>query len=469
MKKLPSAIELEQNIIGAILLERDAINEVADVLTPEMFYEEKHRIIYEHCLKMSMANDPIDITTISNSLKSTNELEKIGGAMSLVDITIDIVSSANIEYYTKIVMQEYVKRKEIKNSTEIIDACFDDTKDMFEIMEKAYIARDEVMQQISRKKEKAFPQLLKEVIRDIERNQATPNKGLNGITSGFADLDSITGGWQKTDLIILAARPAMGKTSNALTMAINAAKAGHPVAFFSLEMADKQIAKKAISIFTDIPFQVLKNDRLTPEDWSVLNSRINDLTSLPLYIDDTPSMTITEISAKAKRMKQKYKIEMIVVDYLQFISSSGKTKNQNRDQEVGYYSRTLKNLAKELDVPVIALAQLNRAVDTRADHEPVLSDLRESGSIEQDADIVTFLTRPEYYGTKTTELGKSTDGLADFIIAKHRNGKCDKLSLRFNKSTTGFSDYSETSDFPFNNPGVIIRRPSQMNDLDVPF
>lgn len=471
MRKLPSAVDLEQNIIGAILLEKEAINDVADILIPEMFFDDNCRTIYEHCRKLSLANKPIDLSTVMQSLIKSNELEKVGGAYGLTGITDRVTSSANIEYHARIVVQEYVKRKEIKNSTEIIEACFDPTKDMFDVMEKAYIARDEVMQQISSKKEKKFSKLLNEVVMEIDKNQSSPNKGLNGITSGFKDLDSITGGWQKTDLIILAARPAMGKTSNALTMALNAAKAGHAIAFFSLEMGDKQIAKKAISILTSIPFQTVKDDNLNPEDWSLLNSRINHLMSLPIYLDDTPGMTISEISAKAKRMKQKYKIDMIIVDYLQFISSSEKTKNQTRDQEVGYYSRTLKNLAKELDIPVIALAQLNRAVDTRADKEPVLSDLRESGSIEQDADIVTFLTRPEYYGIKETDLGKSTDGLAELIIAKHRNGRCDKISLKFDKRTTGFRDYDsiEGLSYPFNRSIISQQREQEAIQQDEPF
>lgn len=449
MKTPPSAIDLEKNVIGAILIEKDAIIDIAESLRPEMFYDEKHQIIFRHCIKLFIENSPIDISIVAESLRRSNELEKVGGPFGLTELTDTVVSSANIVYHTLIIKQKYIAREEIKNSQKIIEACYDPAKDVFEIMGEAYVRRDELMQQIFNKTEKSFSTLVQETVKGIQTNQSAPNKELNGIRSGFDLVDKITGGWQKTDLIILAARPAMGKTSNALTMAINAAKNGHSVGFFSLEMSEMQITKKAISICTDISFKSVKNDNLNTEDWSVLNTSFDDISSLPIHIDDTAGMTITEIVTKAKRMKHKYNIEFIIIDYLQLIESSGQSRNQTRDQVVGYHSRTLKALAKELDLPVLALSQLNRAVDTRPDHKPVLSDLRESGSIEQDADIVVFITRPEYYGKTETEIGDSTDGLAYFIIAKHRNGSTDEIHLRFNKRTTGFTDYHDSNDNDF--------------------
>lgn len=438
LKTEPQAIDLEEAVLGAILIDKEALVDIMDILRPEMFYGDANRLVYEAILTLSMECKPVDLLTVMQALKASGNAEKAGGAYYLTQLADRVVSAGNIEYHARIISEMYVKRELIRNASSVVSKCYDETADVFELLSEMNMNLDAATEKIATKKEITNASLLDETMGKIKVE--AQQKGLVGVPSGLDLIDEITGGWQPTDLIIIAARPGMGKTSLAISMAINAAKSNHPVGFFSLEMSSSQIMKKVISIESEVPFASLRHAKLTPEDWSQMQYKAGEISRLPIYWDDTPGMTITEIAAKAKRMKRKYGIKMIVVDYLQFIGSPLKSKHQTRDQEVGHFSRTLKNLAKELGVPVIALAQLSRAAEARPDKRPLLSDLRESGSIEQDADIVNFLYRPEYYGIEATEVGECTDGLAEFIIAKHRNGRCDKVIIEFNKKTTGFID-----------------------------
>lgn len=436
LKKEPQAIDLEEVVLGAVLIDKEALVDILEILRPEMFHADANRLVYEAILTLSLENKPIDLLTVSQALKASGNADKVGGAYYLTQLADRVVSAANIEYHARIISEMYIKRELIRNASGVVSRCYDDSTDVFELLSEMNMNLDAATEKIVSKKEVSNAALLEETMGKIKVE--AENKGLVGIPSGLGLIDGVTGGWQPTDLVIIAARPGMGKTSIAISMAINAAKNGHPVGFFSLEMSSSQIMKKVISIEAKVPFSSLRHAKLSAEDWSQIQYMAGYIANMPIFWDDTPGMTITEIVAKAKRMKRKHGIEMIVVDYLQFIGSSSRSKHQTRDQEVGYFSRTLKNLAKELDVPVIALAQLSRAAESRPDKRPLLSDLRESGSIEQDADIVNFLYRPEYYGIETNEVGESTDGLAEFIIAKHRNGRCDKVIVEFNKRTTGF-------------------------------
>lgn len=448
----PQAVDLEEAVLGAIMSEKDAIMEIADIIHAEMFYVEANRMIFQECAKLSLEGSPIDLLTVTAALRASGNLEKVGGVLYLTQIVDRVVSSSNIEYHARIVAQKYIQRELIKQSSKIIDSCYTENEDVFDIMSSADFHRDELLGQISTRKEQQNFEVMNELLREITISLENGEKDVSGVPSGIKALDKVVGGWQNSDLIILAARPAMGKTSFALTMAINAALGGFPVAVFSLEMSSKQLAAKELSIISQVPFWKIRKRKLDDHELQRIHSNVGGSAQVPIHWDDTPGISITELCAKAKRMKRKHGIKMIVIDYLQLITT-GKSVKGSREQEVGFISRTLKGLAKELDIPVIALSQLSRAVESRPANQkrPLLSDLRESGSIEQDADIVTFLYRPEYYGITETEDGGSTNGLAELIIAKHRNGECEDIPMRFDKETTGFQDWEQ--DFPDFNTG----------------
>lgn len=438
----PQAVDLEEAILGAVLTERDALTSVLDILNPQMFYIEANQKIFEACMRLSLESMPVDLLTVTNELRQEGILEEIGGAYYLTQLSDRVVSSANIEYHARVVAEKYVKRELIKQCTGTIEKCYDDSDDVFELISETEMHRDEVLNQISTRKEISNDEAVEAVFDHMLKMQLNPVVGLSGIPSGIYDIDKVTGGWQKSDLVILAARPAMGKTSLSLQMGINAAEKGHAVAIFSIEMAFAQLTKKMLSIRSKIDFNKIYKNQFDPEDWEILKSKKNEIKNLPIFWDDTPGINITELVAKAKRMKRKHNISLIIIDYLQIIGVP-KMFNRNREQEISFISRTLKALAKDLNVPVICLSQLSREVEKRPGKRPMLSDLRESGSIEQDADIVTFLYRPEYYDIREDELGHSTDGVAEFIIAKHRNGETRDVKLFFDKKTTGFGEYKD--------------------------
>lgn len=436
----PMALEIETAVLGAIMIESTAMMFVADILRPEMFYKESHQLIFKAAQEISISGDPLDLMTIVAKLRKNGDFEKVGGAFYLTELTDRVVSSVNIEYHARIIAQKFMQRELIRLSNITINDCYDETKDVFDILSTYETERDNIVNHVSSRKEVSQKHAVNEVFADMAKKAAMGVKDVTGVDTGNDDMNALTGGWQQSDLIILAARPAMGKTAYALKKAVNAARSGKPVAIFSLEMAKEQLIHRILSFETGIPLEKLKL-KLDDGDWHKLHSMQQELSELPIHWDDTPGLTLIELSAKAKRLKRLHGVEMIVIDYLQLITVHGKS----RFDAVSDISRGLKILAKELNIPVIALSQLSRAVESRPGNSkrPMLSDLRESGSIEQDADMVLFLYRPEYYGLVEDEEGRSTAGMAEVIVAKHRNGSTDTVLMNFKGSTTNFTAWDE--------------------------
>lgn len=469
----PQAVELEEAILGALMLEQNALTAVVDILKPELFYKESHQRIYSAIHRLFAKSEPVDILTVTNELKTSGELELIGGAYFITQLTNRVASTANIEYHSRIISQKYIQRELIKISAELIREAFEDTTDVFELLDKAEQNLFSVSENNFRRDYDSMQTLVHEAIRDIET--ARDHEGnLRGIPSGFTDLDRITAGWQKSDLVILAARPGMGKTAFVLSMARNVAVDFNiPLAIFSLEMSSIQLVTRLISGETQLPADKLKKGNLENYEWEQLNAKIGKLVDAPLYIDDTPALSIFELRAKCRRLKAQHNIQMIIIDYIQLMSGGIENKG-NREQEISSISRSLKALAKELSVPIITLSQLNRSVETRGGSKrPILSDLRESGAIEQDADMVMFIYRPEYYKIDQDEEGNSTKGMAELIIAKHRNGALADVKMQFVDRYAKFMDYEAggfdmPSEIPseYDYPGdQSITVQSRMNDM----
>ncbi len=434
----PQAVDLENIVLGAIMLEKNALIDIADFLRPEAFYIDANKKIYTAIQNLSIQSKPIDIMTVTAELRSKGELEMVGGAFYVTDLTSRVASSANIEYHARLIQQAFIKREIIRTSAELIEGAYSDEHDVFDLLSKSEFEKDNLLQSITVRKEVTNSDLFKSTLEVMSKVKESSD--LTGVPSGFNDLDKITGGWQKSDLIILAARPGMGKTSFALQNALNASfDFNIPGAVFSLEMSMQQLMRKELAIMCDIALEKFRKNTLADYDWEAIGRMTVKISNAPIHWDDTPSLSLIEFCAKARRLKKKYDIQYIVIDYLQLMVSKG-NKGGNREQEIGQISRGLKGIAKELDIPVIALSQLSRQVESRPNKTPMLSDLRESGSIEQDADMVIFIYRPEYYGITEDVDGESTDGLAEIIIAKHRNGETDEIPLKFNKKTTGFDD-----------------------------
>ncbi|RZS93225.1 replicative DNA helicase [Aquimarina brevivitae] len=429
----PQATDLEEVVLGAMMIDKKGVDEIIDILNPDVFYKEAHQYIFEAIYKLFQNSEPIDLLTVSSQLKKDAKLEVAGGDYYLIQLTQKVASSAHIEFHARIILQKYIQRSLIKISNEIIEEAYDETSDVFDLLDAAESKLYEVTQgNIKRSTETA--QSL--VIQAKKKIQEISNKeGLSGIPSGFDKLDKLTSGWQPSDLIIVAARPGMGKTALTLSMARNMAVGQNiPVAFFSLEMSSVQLITRLISSETGLSSEKLRTGKLEKHEWEQLNVKVKDLEKAPLFIDDTPSLSIFDLRAKARRLASQHGIKMIVIDYLQLMTAGGSGKNGNREQEISTISRNLKALAKELEVPVIALSQLSRAVETRGGSKrPLLSDLRESGAIEQDADIVAFIYRPEYYKIDEwdDEERSPTQGQGEFIVAKHRNGGLDNIRLKF--------------------------------------
>lgn len=441
----PQALDLEEAVLGALMIEQNALASVVDVLKPEVFYKETHKIIYESIISLFKKAQPIDILTVTNELRSMGKLEIVGGAFYISQLTNRIASSANIEFHSRILLQKYMQRELIRLSSDIIRDSYDETTDVFELLDKAEGNLFSISDNNLRRDYRGMHSLVREAIKDIEETMKSEGK-LRGVPSGFTNLDRVTSGWQKSDLIVIAARPGMGKTAFVLTMARNiAVDLGKPVAYFSLEMSSVQLVTRLIASETAIPSDKLKKGNLDKDDWEQLNHKITKLSGSPLFIDDTPALTIFELRAKCRRLKAQYNIELVVIDYIQLMSASSENKgNTNREQEISTISRSLKGLAKELNIPVITLSQLNRSVEQRTGSKrPILSDLRESGAIEQDADLVMFIYRPEYYKITEDENHQSTRGMAEIIVAKHRNGALRDVKLRFIENFAKFEDYDD--------------------------
>ncbi len=481
----PQALDLEEAVLGALMLEKDALSTVIDILKPEVFYKDSHQKIFEAIQTLFQKSSPVDILTVTAQLRQQGNLELIGGAYYITELTNRVASAANIEYHARIISQKFIQRELIKISTEIISSAYEDTTDIFDLLDHAEKNLFEIAQNNLRRDSRKMDDILRESLDTLEKLKDKVD-GLTGVPSGFTALDKITAGWQPSDLVIIAARPAMGKTAFVLSCARNAAvQFNRPVVVFSLEMSSLQLTNRLISGETEIDQEKIRKGNLAEWEWQQLHSKIGKLTEAPLFIDDTPALNIFEFRAKCRRLKAQYDIQMIIVDYLQLMHGKGDGKNGNREQEIGSISRALKSVAKELNVPVIALSQLSRAVENRpgGSKRPMLSDLRESGSIEQDADMVLFLYRPEYYGLLEDDQGRSNIGIGEVIIAKHRNGETGTVPLRFVSKYVKFvdleDDYSGGTNFgttdpmagiapspSFEKPNNFIIKPSRMDDID---
>lgn len=485
----PQALELEEAVLGAMLIDKKGVDEVIDLLQPEAFYKTAHQHIFESIFNLFQNSQPIDLLTVSADLRKNGKLESIGGDFYLVQLTQKVASSAHIEFHARIILQKYIQRSLIRISNEIIESSYKESIDVFDLLDEAESKLyDVALGNIKRSSDTAqnLVLLAKKKIEEI----ATKD-GLSGVATGFEKLDLLTSGWQPSDLIIIAARPGMGKTALTLSMARNIAVTKQiPVAFFSLEMSSVQLITRLISAETGLSSEKLRTGKLASHEWKQLNVKVGDLEKAPLYIDDTPALSIFDLRAKARRLSSQHDIKLIIVDYLQLMTAASSSKAGNREQEISTISRNLKSLAKELDIPVIALSQLSRAVETRGGTKrPQLSDLRESGAIEQDADIVSFIYRPEYYGIDEwdDEEHTSSTGQAELIVAKHRNGGLDNIRMKFighlgkfedlqsDDTTYEFqskmnpNDPGNTPPDKFGTPGDAFDLPNNEDEDEVPF
>lgn len=443
----PRDQELEQAVLGALMLEKDAYTTVCDILKPESFYDPNNQRIYEAIQALGAAQRPIDMLTVAEQLRLDGTLVQVGGMAYISELTMMVTSSAHLEYHARIVAQKYLARELISFASAIEAKAFDESNDVDDLLQEAEGRLFEISQ---RNVKKDVTQIDPVIGQAIEQIQAAANResGLSGLESGYHDLDRLTSGWQNSDLIIIAARPAMGKTAFVLSMAKNmAVEYNTPVAIFSLEMSNLQLVNRLISNTCELEGEKIKSGRLSQIEWDQLMSRIKHLNGAPLYIDDTPSLSIFELRTKARRLVREHQVKFIIIDYLQLMNASG-MKFGSREQEVSMISRSLKQLAKELNIPIVALSQLNRAVESRTDGKrPQLSDLRESGAIEQDADIVCFIHRPEYYLHSDQDAsGNDIRGLAEFIVAKHRSGKVDDVKMRFRSKFARFENWNDGVD-----------------------
>ena len=441
----PQAVELEEAVLGALMLEKDCIITVQEFVSPEAFYTEEHRLIYKAINELSMELKPIDLYTVTERLKARKELKKVGGASYLAQLTQKVGSAANVEFHAKIIAQKYVQRELIRSATEIQKRSYDESTDVTELIGYAEGEIFKVAEGHVKRSVQSSKDILARALMQIE--EASKNtSAFSGVPSGFMAIDRVTLGWQLSDLIIIAARPAMGKTAFVLSMAKNmAVNHNTPVALFSLEMSNVQLVNRLIVNVCEIPGEKIKSGRLENYEWEQLDFKIKELYDAPIYVDDTPSLSVFELRTKARRLVREHGIKIIIIDYLQLMNASGMSFG-SREQEVSTISRSLKGLAKELNIPIIALSQLNRGVEARQGAEgkrPQLADLRESGAIEQDADMVCFIHRPEYYKITEDERGNSLIGLAEIIIAKHRNGAVGDVRLRFKSEFAKFMNVDE--------------------------
>jgi replicative DNA helicase len=438
----PQAIEVEEAVLGALMLEEGAYIGVANILRPESFYKKENQIIYKIIQDLSANEKPIDLMVVTQSLRDNELLDEAGGVMYITELTGRVASAAHLEFHARIIAQKFMQRELIRVASDVQNKAFDNSIELDELVDYAESELFGVTEGNITKQSQPIKPILRAAIEQIEEN-SKKESGFSGIPSGFSRLDKITSGWQKTDLVIIAARPAMGKTAFVLSMARNMAVTHKvPVAVFSLEMSSLQLVNRLIASETELGSEKIKTGKLENWEWTQLNKKIKNLEEAPLFIDDTPALSIFEFRAKCRRLKAQHDIGIVIVDYLQLMTAGTDSKG-NREQEVSLISRNLKAIAKEIDVPIIALSQLNRSVESRDGKRPQLSDLRESGAIEQDADMVMFIHRPEYYGITEDEKGNSLIGMAEIIIAKHRNGSVGDVQLTFKGHLAQFKDPDE--------------------------
>lgn len=474
----PQALDLEEAVLGAVMLEQGAAAKVLDIISPESFYADAHQRIFRAVMSLFGSTRPIDILTVTEELRKTSELDLVGGPYYIAQLTNRVASSANIEYHATLIAQKFIQRELIRTSSIIIRDAYEESTDVLELLDRSEKELFSITQKNLRKDFAPLPTLISKTMKEMQDVKLHKNE-LTGVPSGFIELDRITTGWQRSDLIIVAARPGMGKTAFVLSLARNASLINDAaVAIFSLEMSAQQLATRLISAEAEIPSDKLRRPgTMAQHEWQQLYAKVAPLDNAKIFIDDTPAINIFDLRSKCRRMKMQHNIQLIIIDYLQLMSGTGDNRQGNREQEISNISRSLKSIAKELDVPVITLSQLSRAVETRGgSKKPQLSDLRESGAIEQDADMVLFIYRPEYYGFTEDGEGNSVPGLAEIIIAKHRNGPTGSVPIRFIDRFAKFVDMNSsdistlvpiasTRQQPSNDEGNIVIRRSKMNDM----
>jgi replicative DNA helicase len=438
----PQALEVEKAVLGALMIDKDAYAIVCETLYPESFYEPRNQMVYAAIRDLSMAEKPVDVLTVTDRLSKDGHLDEVGGPGYVVELSSRVASSANIEYHANIIAQKFLARQLISYASRLETQALDETNDIEEVMQDAEGSLFELSQRNMKKDYTQINPVIKQAM-DVIQKAAANTDGLTGVPTGYHKLDDLTSGWQASDLVIVAGRPAMGKTSFALSMAKNiAADFKVPIAFFSLEMSNVQLVNRLISNACEIQGSKILNGQLQPDEWDRLDKRVNVLLDAPLYVDDTPGLSVFELRTKARRLVREHDVKIIMIDYLQLMNANG-MRFSSRQEEVSTISRSLKGLAKELDIPIIALSQLNRGVESREGLEgkrPQLSDLRESGAIEQDADMVLFVHRPEYYHIYQDENGRDLHGMAQIIIAKHRKGATGDVLLTFRGEYTRFEN-----------------------------
>ena len=441
----PQAVNVEQAVLGALMIDSDAFSVVSELLKPDTFYDPRHKRIYQAIQVMNMEERPVDIMTLADQLAKTGELDKVGGAQYLMDISAGMASAAHVESHARILAQKYMQRQLIHYAGDIETMAYEEGVDVDELMQKAEGELFQLSQNNMKQDYTQIDPVVKEAVAILQR-AAQNSGGLTGIPTGYRGLDDMTSGWQPSDLVIIAGRPAMGKTSFALSIAKNVAvDYDVPIGFFSLEMNNVQLVNRLIANVCEIPSEKIKSGQLANYEWQQLDYKLKNLMDAPLYVDDTPSLSVFELRTKARRLVREHGVRIIIIDYLQLMNASGMAFG-SRQEEVSTISRSLKGLAKELNIPIIALSQLNRGVEARQGAEgkrPQLADLRESGAIEQDADMVCFIHRPEYYKITEDERGNSLIGLAEIIIAKHRNGAVGDVRLRFKSEFAKFMNVDE--------------------------
>jgi replicative DNA helicase len=464
-KKPPQAVDIEEAVLGALMLEPTAITDVLDIISPDCFYKETNRKIFTAISALAAKHAPVDIFTVSDELKNSGDLEAVGGVSYLSQLSMKIGAAAHIDYHAKILLQKYIQRELISISYGVQKDAFDDAVSVDDLLDNTQQKIFTLADRNMRKEAQVVQYVLNQAIDDLQKNQLRAD-GLSGVPSGYTSVDRVTLGWQPSDLVIIAARPSMGKTAFVLTMARNmTVEHKVPVAFFSLEMSSVQLVKRLMISETGLDGDKIKGgSKLKEYEWEQLHSRLKQLVKAPLYIDDTPSLSINELRSKARKLVLIHGVKLIIIDYLQLMTGPPELRGM-REQEVSAISRSLKAIAKELDVPVIALSQLSRAVETRGGTKrPQLSDLRESGAIEQDADIVVFIHRQDYYNLGDDN--PALKGISDIIIAKHRNGAVCDVQLRFRSSEVKFTDLTDASLGKDQFSGGFETYPSRMNQQE---
>lgn len=449
----PQALDIEKAVLGAVMIEQDAYSLISETLRPESFYDPRHQLVFNAVRQLNIEQKPVDVLTVIEQLQRTDDLEDAGGIVYIDELSSMVQSSAHIEYHARIIADKSRARQLITYSSNIQTKAFDATQDIDELMQEAEGRLFELTQQNVKKDYVQIDEVLRQAYEKIVK-AAENVGGLSGIASGYTALDKITSGWQESTLVILAARPAMGKSAFALSMAKNMAiDAQVPTAFFSLEMSNVEVINRLISNACEIEGEKIKSGQLAPFEWQQLDAKIQGLYNAPLFVDDTPNMSVFELRTKARRLVREHDVKVIMIDYLQLMNAAGMNFH-SRQEEVAIISRSLKGLAKELNIPILALSQLNRGVESRVNSEngavnrPQLSDLRESGSIEQDADMVLFIHRPEYYKMYSGPNGEDLRGKAEIIIAKHRSGAVGDVLLSFKGQYVRFQNIEDERAIP---------------------